>query len=60
MKRILIAEDKPSMLRMLSQVFSENDYQVVESHNGTEAVERIREGGLDLIITDLKMPGRMA
>lgn len=57
MKRILIAEDKPSMLRMLSQVFSENDYQVVESQNGTEALERIGEGGLDLIITDLKMPG---
>jgi DNA-binding NtrC family response regulator len=57
MKKILIAEDKPSMLRMLSQVFSENDYQVVESPNGTEAVQRIREGGLDLIITDLKMPG---
>jgi DNA-binding NtrC family response regulator len=57
MKRILIAEDKPSMLRMLSQVFSENDYQVVESRNGTEALESIREGGLDLILTDLKMPG---
>ncbi len=57
MKRILIAEDKPSMLRMLSQVFSENNYQVVECHNGAEAVARIREGEIDLIITDLKMPG---
>jgi len=57
MKRILIAEDKPSMLRMLSQVFSEPHYQVVPCQNGTEALERIREGNLDLIITDLKMPG---
>jgi DNA-binding NtrC family response regulator len=57
MKRILIAEDKPSMLRMLSQVFGENDCQVVECQNGLEAVKQIREGGLDLIITDLKMPG---
>jgi DNA-binding NtrC family response regulator len=57
MKRILIAEDKPSMLRMLSQVFSENNYRVLECHNGAEAVARIREGGIDLIITDLKMPG---
>ncbi len=57
MKRILVAEDKPSMLRMLSQVFSENNYQVIECRNGTEAVDRIREGSIDLIITDLKMPG---
>jgi DNA-binding NtrC family response regulator len=57
MKRILIAEDKPSMLRMLSQVFSENHYQVIECHNGAEAVDSIRKGNIDLIITDLKMPG---
>jgi DNA-binding NtrC family response regulator len=56
MKRILIAEDKSSMRHMLRQVFEENGFDVVEAADGEEAVNRIREGALDLVITDVKMP----
>ncbi|MBI3609050.1 MAG: sigma-54-dependent Fis family transcriptional regulator [Nitrospirae bacterium] len=56
MKRILIAEDKSSMRHMLRQVFEENGFDVVEASDGEEAVNRIREGSLDLVITDVKMP----
>ena len=56
MKRILISEDKASMRHMLHQVFEENGFDVVEAADGEEAINRIREGSLDLVITDVKMP----
>ncbi len=56
MKRILISEDKSSMRHMLRQVFEENGFDVVEASDGEEAVNKIREGALDLVITDVKMP----
>jgi DNA-binding NtrC family response regulator len=56
MKRILIVDDKPSMRHMLRQVFHENGFEVVEASDGDEAIARVREGALDLVITDVKMP----
>lgn len=56
MKRILISEDKASMRHMLRQVFEENGFDVIEAADGEEAVNRIREGAIDLVITDVKMP----
>lgn len=56
MKRILIVDDKASMRHMLRQVFHETGFEVVEAADGDEAVSRVREGSLDLVITDVKMP----
>jgi DNA-binding NtrC family response regulator len=56
MKRILISEDKSSMRHLLRQVFEETGFEVVEAADGEEALARIREGALDLVITDVKMP----
>jgi DNA-binding NtrC family response regulator len=56
MKRILIVDDKASMRHMLRQVFQETGFEVVEAADGDEAAARIREGALDLVITDVKMP----
>ncbi|MHB8483169.1 MAG: sigma-54-dependent transcriptional regulator [Nitrospiria bacterium] len=56
MKKILIAEDKESMRKMLVEVFSEKGYALTECQDGKEAVERIEEEFFDIILTDLKMP----
>jgi two-component system NtrC family response regulator/two-component system response regulator AtoC len=56
MKRILIVDDKASMRHMLRQVFHETGFEVVEAADGDEALGRVREGSLDLVITDVKMP----
>ena len=54
-KKILVAEDDPSIRRMFSRVLG-NQYDVVITSNGKEAFDKFKEIKADLIITDLSMP----
>lgn len=53
---ILVAEDKESMADMLRLTLEADGYAVIHAADGMEAVRRLREGGIDLVLTDLKMP----
>ena len=57
MKRILIADDKQSMREMLTQTMQDKGYEVVAVADGDAAVAQAT-AGLDLVITDMRMPGR--
>jgi nitrogen regulation protein NR(I) len=57
MKRILIADDKASMREMLTQAMEAKGFEVVSVPDGNAALEQA-EAGVDLVITDLRMPGR--
>ena len=57
MKRILIADDKQSMREMLTQTMQDKGYEVVAVADGDAAVAQATSG-LDLVITDMRMPGR--
>lgn len=54
---ILLAEDEALPRRNIARVLEEEGYRVHEAANGTEAIETIDEIDLDLVVTDLKMPG---
>lgn len=57
-EKILIADDEPDMLKLLSMILKEKTpYEVVTTNNPLEALELAKQGGFDLVITDLKMPG---
>jgi|GEM_PF-2160856 len=58
-KRILIIDDEESVVFTLSKALGkmENDYEIVTAQNGHEALEHIKSGFFDVIITDLNMPG---
>jgi DNA-binding response OmpR family regulator len=55
MKRILIADDDPGILEGMDILLSRR-YDVVTARNGEEAVARLSEGPVDLVILDLLMP----
>lgn len=55
MKRILIADDDRGILEGMETLLSRR-YDVVTARNGEEALERLSEGPVDLIILDLLMP----
>ena len=55
MKRILIADDDLGILEGM-QILLSRRYDVVTARNGEEALERLSEGPVDLIILDLLMP----
>jgi DNA-binding NtrC family response regulator len=54
---ILIVDDEPDILDLLELIITDKtDYRVVSSPVPREALERIRQGEVDLLITDLRMP----
>jgi CheY-like chemotaxis protein len=54
---ILIADDDPLILSLLRDILCPVGYQVVEATNGNQALSQLRQRKVDLIITDLMMPG---
>ncbi len=54
-KKILVVDDEEVMREFLLEVFSAQD--PMGAHNGETALEMIQQNPVDLVITDLKMPG---
>jgi two-component system cell cycle sensor histidine kinase/response regulator CckA len=56
---VLVAEDEEAVRRFVSEVFRSNGYAVLEAGSGEKALQRSREheGDLDLVVTDVGMPG---
>ena len=55
-KRILLAEDQPSVREAVSLLLSLDEHTVIEASNGVEALELFRQDQFDLVITDFEMP----
>jgi two-component system, NtrC family, response regulator HydG len=55
--RLLVADDDPGLRESLERTLTREGYQVVLASDGRAALERVQSGGVDLILTDLKMPG---
>ncbi len=56
MKRILIVDDEPQIVRMLRASLQSSGYEVVTGANGVEGFRQFESERPDLIITDLAMP----
>ena len=57
MQTILIVDDDKSIRYSLKRMM-EGKYSILTAQNGEEALERVKESSPDLIIMDIKMPGR--
>jgi DNA-binding NtrC family response regulator len=55
--KLLVADDEKNIREGLAAALEMDGYEVVTAADGTEAWKRFGRGDLDLIITDLKMPG---
>jgi len=56
MKRILIADDEPYVVRVLKLSLERAGYQVEWVNNGKLALERVHADPPDVLITDIQMP----
>lgn len=54
--RILIADDEADIRKILRLLLEKKGYTVSEASNGQGAIEKAREGDIDLIIMDIMMP----
>jgi CheY-like chemotaxis protein len=57
MKTILIADDEPSVRRLVSATLSGGDYAVVQARDGNEALALAREHTPAMVLLDVAMPG---
>ena len=55
--RLLIVDDDRTFRRSTAALLRQDGHEVEEAAGGQEAVERLRSGGVDLILLDLRMPG---
>ena len=55
-KRILIADDEPDILEIVSYNLGKEGYEVYTAKDGNEAIERAKQLNPDLIILDVMMP----
>jgi DNA-binding NtrC family response regulator len=53
---ILVVEDDAAMREMLREALEDEGYAVETAPDGRAGVERVRRGGIDLVISDVKMP----
>lgn len=55
-KNILLAEDEPSIKRLVKTYFEHDGYTVFTASNGEEAINVFKETNIDLICLDVMMP----
>ncbi|MCX6632736.1 MAG: PAS domain S-box protein [Candidatus Solibacter sp.] len=53
---ILVADDEAAVRGFLRNVLEQGGYEVVEAVDGKQALQQVRAGHVDLVITDLIMP----
>jgi len=56
-ERILIVDDEEAIREVVSTLLTAQGYQCKTAPNGEEAIRAMREGGFDLVLSDLVMPG---
>ena len=55
--RLLITEDEKNIREGLAAAMEMDGYEVDTSADGAEALKRFQKGDIDLVISDLRMPG---
>lgn len=53
---ILVVDDTPTNVRLLSRLLSTEGYRVQTATDGVQALERVAENSPDLILLDIQMP----
>lgn len=57
MSKILIVDDSPTEIHVLSTILESNGYQIVTAESGEAGVEVAKQELPDLILMDVVMPG---
>ncbi len=54
--RVLVVDDNLEMARTLCDGLGDHGYQALAVSSGAEAIARLEAGGVDAVVTDLRMP----
>ncbi len=54
---ILVVDDDTLICQQLERLYTLSGYTVEVAHSGEKAVERLAAGGIDLVVSDMRLPG---
>jgi two-component system, NtrC family, response regulator PilR len=54
--KILLVDDEPSIRQLLSYRLKREGFDVLLAENGREAIALLEAGGIDLLVSDIRMP----
>jgi len=54
--RVLVVDDNPDVIELLSQILSEEGHTMIAARNGEEGLARIADSNPDIMVLDLMMP----
>jgi len=57
MKTILVVEDDAKLARLYRQELGDEGYRVRHADNGLEALQRVEQDAVDLVVMDINLPG---
>lgn len=56
MRKVLIVDDSVSMRQMVGFTLRQGGFEVIEAQHGQDALDKLKAGPVDMMITDLNMP----
>lgn len=59
-KRVLVVDDEPPIVKLVTRILATDNYEIASAESGEAAAAAIDQpgfGGVDLLVTDLQMPG---
>src|SRR5262249_5473377 len=57
-RTILLADDSPTIRRLVTQTFSDANFRIVEVNNGDAATKALEEVRPSVVLADIYMPGK--
>jgi two-component system NtrC family response regulator len=57
MNTILVVDDEPNYLIVLSELLKEEGFEVLTAQRGEEGLKIVEDVDLDIVLTDMRMPG---
>ncbi len=56
-KHVLIIDDEPAVLKLISRILTMDDFKVSTASCGESGIKLFESDSFDLVLTDMKMPG---
>jgi CheY-like chemotaxis protein len=57
-RKILLADDSPTIRRLVTQTFADGKFEIIAVSNGEAALKALDEARPDIVLADIYMPGK--
>jgi DNA-binding NtrC family response regulator len=54
--RVLVVDDEDRFRKTISRILTDKGFDVDEAANGVDALDKLAQGGFDVVLLDMKMP----